>query len=161
MVRTWWNEGSIIILLYYLKKINLFFSPCIHYNPLILLFPLIPYFSSTSRKYFYITFFTGLATIYLEASTAAQHGKKSSNYSQIIASPLIHTRFSGLNYDDNFFFFFFFLNTHLEVNPTRIGAMVSNSQLSTANTRKKVKSKRQNSILSKLHVKRDKYKKRL
>ena len=158
MGRTWWNEGSIIILLYYLKKINLFFSPCIHYNPLILLFPLIPYFSSTSRKYFYITFFTGLATIYLEASTAAQHGKKSSNYSQIIASPLIHTRFSGVNYDDNFFFF---LNTHLEVNPTRIGAMVSNSQLSTANTRKKVKSKRQNSILSKLHVKRDKYKKRL
>lgn len=107
MVRTWWNEGSIIILLYYLKKINLFFSPCIHYNPLILLFPLIPSFSSTSRKYFYITFFTGLATIYLEASTAAQHGKKSSNYSQIIASPLIHTRFSGVNYDDNFFFFFF------------------------------------------------------
>ena len=158
MGRTWWNEGSIIILLYYLKKINLFFSPCIHYNPLILLFPLIPSFSSTSRKYFYFTFFTGLATIYLEASTAAPHGKKSSNYSQIIASPLIHTRFSGLNYDDNFFFF---LNTHLEVNPTRIGAMVSNSQLSTANTRKKVKSKRQNSILSKLHVKRDKYKKRL
>lgn len=49
--------------------------------------------------------------------------EKSSNYSEIIASPLIHTQFSGLNYDDKNIFLK--KNTHLKVNPTRIGAMVS------------------------------------